>query len=167
MIAVKIELWPCGDETGAREIGRMYIANDGRASVSDPSRGDYVVGVCRRGTDEVPLEIYQGMPGHDDQPKAARAGEVKDYPRLAYNVWRLIARAVLAAFPEEVPRGKPKGTPVLDAQVMQGLQLLADLWQKGDQGAPINRAAISSALDWLDAAARDDIEREPSHTVPA
>lgn len=92
MIVVKLELWPLGDESRAREIGRTYIANDGTGTAD---RGDYQVAVCRRGTNAVPAPI------NPDGPKATRTGEVKDYPRLAYNVWRLIARALLSAFPEE------------------------------------------------------------------
>jgi hypothetical protein len=91
MITVKIELWPHGDEKRAQEIGRMYIANVGGTDI----RGDYDVAVCRRGTDKVPAPVDPGG------PKATRSGHVKDYPRLAYNVWRLIARALLSAFPEE------------------------------------------------------------------
>lgn len=95
LITVKIELWPWGDEKRAREIGRMYIANVG----GTVERGDYDVAVCRRGTMEVP------QPVDPEGPKATRSGEVKNYPRLSYNVWRLIARALLSAFPEE-RRGK-------------------------------------------------------------
>lgn len=91
MIVVKLELWPFGDEERAREIGRTYIANVG----GDTTLGNYEVAVCRRGTIAVPRPI------DPSGPKATRAGEVKGYPRLAYNVWRLIARAILAAFPEE------------------------------------------------------------------
>lgn len=101
MITVKIELWRGGNPDDVEEIGRMYIANDGHRAAIDPSRGDYHVAVCRRGTTEVPREIYgpEGKPIHG--PKAARAGSVQDYPRLAYNVWRLISRALRSAFPEE------------------------------------------------------------------
>lgn len=95
MITVKIELWPFGDEKRAREIGRMYIANTGGGT---PDRGDYEVAVCRRGTIAVPAPI------NPEGPKATRSGFVLGYPRLAYNVWRLIARALLSSFPEE--RGK-------------------------------------------------------------
>jgi hypothetical protein len=100
MITVKIELWKRGNPEDVEEIGRMYIANDDRRSRLDPSRGDYHVAVCRRGTTAVPREIY-GSDGPADMPKAARAGSVQDYPRLAYNVWRLIARSLRSAFPEE------------------------------------------------------------------
>lgn len=30
-----------------------------------------------------------------------RIGSVKNYPRLSYNVWRLVIRSLLSAFPEE------------------------------------------------------------------
>lgn len=93
MIVVKIELWPHGDASRIRELGRMYIANRGESR--DPRRGDYDVAVCRRGSDAVPQPIS------DYGPLPTRRGEVRDYPRLSYNVWRLIARALLAAFPEE------------------------------------------------------------------
>lgn len=91
MITVKVEMWPGGDESRAREIGRMYIANVG----GDAQRGDYAVAVCRRGTDAIPQPI------DPKGPKATRAGQVTRYPRLAYNMWRLITRALRASFPEE------------------------------------------------------------------
>lgn len=99
MIVVKIELWPLGFEERAREIGRMYLAND---ATGDAERGNYDVAVCRRGTSEVPHPI--DLSG----PTPTRAGRVEGYPRQAYNVWRLIARALLAGFPEERPGGAPR-----------------------------------------------------------
>jgi hypothetical protein len=94
MITVKIEMWPHGDENRKHEIGRMYIANVG----GDMERGAYDVAVCRRGTSAVP------QPVDPCGPKPTRSGHVENYPRLAYNVWRLIARALLSAFPEENPK---------------------------------------------------------------
>lgn len=148
MIVVKIELWPMGVESSAREIGRTYIANDGHGTAD---RGDYNVAVCRRNTDAVPREIYPD--GHPtNQPRAARVGQVRDYPRLAYNVWRLIARALLAAFPEEVPKGKqPKGEPVIDEQVMAGLALLSEVdeLQPAPTDAADEDAKVAAAIEWL------------------
>lgn len=92
MIVVKIELWPLGREAKMIEIGRMYIANDGEGS---QDRGHYDVAVCRRGTTAVPGTLSP------TGPRPTRTGRVENYPRLAYNVWRLIARALLSAFPEE------------------------------------------------------------------
>lgn len=99
MIVVRIELWPGGAEDKLREIGRMYIANVGGTQ----ERGDYTVAVCRKGSEKVPAELWQGA-GRDapeGSPKATRAGSVRDYPRLAYNVWRLVCRALASCFPEE------------------------------------------------------------------
>lgn len=90
MITVKIELWPHGDESKSREIGRMYIANVTNPQEKDVENiGDYAVAVCRRGT----TDLTKHAP--------ARVGKVLDYPRLSYNVWRLISRAIRSAFPEE------------------------------------------------------------------
>jgi hypothetical protein len=159
MITVKVELWPHGDEERATEIGRMYIANDGSGSVD---RGDYIAAVCRRGTDEVPLEIYgdRAGPDFDDSPKAARAAEIKNYPRLAYNQWRLIARALLATFPEEAKRSKRDERTLLDEQVMSGLAELARLAElagipSGTMYDDRTQADVKAALAWLKADQRD------------
>jgi hypothetical protein len=95
MIRVRVEMCPLGDERpeAVREIGRAYIANVGGNAV----RGDYEVAVCRRGSTAVPAPI------DPSGPKATRSGRVGNYPRLAYNMWRLIHRAILACFAEEIP----------------------------------------------------------------
>lgn len=93
MIVVKIELISAIDPSRDRELGRMYIANTGESR--DPKRSDYTVAVCRRGSDKIP------RPFDSSGPAPTRTGTVLAYPRLAYNVWRLVARAVLSAFPEE------------------------------------------------------------------
>ena len=105
MIVVKIELWPSGSESAAREIGRTYIANVGGTA----RRGDYRAHTCRRGSTATSHEWLAG--GAVEPPKSTRtaeldshlprAGEVRGYPRIAYNVWRLVIRALLACFPEE------------------------------------------------------------------
>lgn len=166
MLVVRLELWPHGRENLAREIGRTYIANDGAGTVD---RGDYKVAVCRRGTTEVPREIYGdhdlAMIGTDVKklPKAARAGEVKDYPRLAYNVWRLIARSILAAFPEEDRCPKRRGaTASFDQLVAKGFHVLAEPLRQALRTSQLVLPdgelgeSMRAALEWLDAAARDD-----------
>jgi hypothetical protein len=91
VIVVKIELWSA--VTGARdEIGRMYIANVGGTH----QRGEYKGAVCRRGSTDVPHPIGASH-------EATRVGEVLNYPRLSYNVWRLILRMLRSCFPEEKP----------------------------------------------------------------
>ena len=85
MIKVTIELQSAISGTTTK-LGEMYISNDGTSLV--PTSGDYFVSVCRK-----------GKWGRHLRPQ--RIGTVKNYPRLAYNVWRLVSRAILSAFPEE------------------------------------------------------------------
>lgn len=93
MIVVKVELHSA--ITGrVSELGRMLIGNDGTGA---GKRGNYDVRVLRKRMDNVheePFEQWYRAP-------VTRAGRVEDYPRQSYNVWRLVARALLSAFPEE------------------------------------------------------------------
>jgi len=93
MIVVKLEMWPGGDGSRAREIGRTYIYRNGGAF---PSRGDYEIRVCRRGhfrvKDAASFVSGEGF---------TRTARIENFPRLSYNVWRLILRCLKAAFPEE------------------------------------------------------------------
>lgn len=91
MIRVTIELESA--ITGkTRILGRMMVWNKGETS--DPMRGDYGVSVCKKGTEN-------NIPFGTIPTSVTRTGEVLNYPRLSYNVWRLIARALKSAFPEE------------------------------------------------------------------
>jgi len=91
VIVVKIELWSA--VTGkSSELGRMYIANDGTGTSNNC---DYDAVVCRRGSKDVPQPLAAAG------PKPTRKARVENYPRLSYNVWRLVLRALRAAFPEE------------------------------------------------------------------
>ncbi len=86
MLVVRIELHSA--ITGKiTEIGRTYIANVG----GTPERGEYDVKVCRKNK----LDYIKAS------KNPLRKGRVSDYPRKSYNVWRLVSRALLAAFPEE------------------------------------------------------------------
>lgn len=90
MLVVKVELHSA--VTGqVTELGRTYIWNDGTSKIRE--RGNYKAAVCRKGSYDPAAAIREG--------KALRYGEVKDYPRLSYNVWRLVSRALLSCFPEE------------------------------------------------------------------
>ena len=80
VIVIKIELWPNGKESDAKEIGRMHIINDGTSK--DSKNGNYKVRVMRRGT----------------RITAQREAEVKNYPRNAYTVWKLVKKAIQAAY---------------------------------------------------------------------
>jgi len=89
MIVVKVELWSA--VTGEHEeLGRMYVANDGTSS--SRTKGNYNVKVARKGSFK-----YDGW----EEIKTTRTGRVEKYPRLSYNVWRLITKALKSAFPEE------------------------------------------------------------------
>ncbi len=159
MIRVRIELCPFGDERpeAVKEIGRMYIANDGIRSRENRALGDYTVVVCKKGTTAVPRPISR--PG----PCPTRGGEVRDYPRLAHNIWRLIARALHVAFPEESApaQRKAKDRPALDAAVMRGLaaamEYATDL--AAEHADPLTDDE-QAAADWLDASNNDHKETQ-------
>lgn len=91
MIVVKIEMWPKGNESKAREMGRTYIYNAGGSL----TRGDYEVRVCRKGKHE---RVHHRLLSGEG---FARMGQVKGYPRLTYNIWRLVLRSLRICFPEE------------------------------------------------------------------
>lgn len=75
MIVVKIELHSA--VTGVvSELGRMLISNDGTSR--DPKRGHYDVRLMRRGSPTV----------------VQRQARVEKYPRAAFSVWVLVARAL-------------------------------------------------------------------------
>jgi hypothetical protein len=93
MIRVTIELdsFITGKTT---VLGVMCIANKGDAP--SPDRGNYKVAVLKKNMTH--LVKRHVMPSGD---KVLRTGEVLDYPRLAYNVWRLVIRSLKSCFPEE------------------------------------------------------------------
>lgn len=82
MIVVTVHL--VSAQTGkVSEIGRMHISNV--AVREEGSRCDYDVKVMKR----------------DTKAKVQRSGEVKNWPRESYSVWRLVCRALKSAFSEE------------------------------------------------------------------
>jgi hypothetical protein len=80
MIVIKVELWPRGYESRKREIARMHVTNKGTGTAT---RGDYKIQVMRKGSDD----------------KVQREGEVLNYPRQSYSVWKLIQKALTTVFP--------------------------------------------------------------------
>lgn len=108
MIVVKIEL--VSARTGiTSELGRMVLCNDGTqmdpSLAGPPDRGDYDVYLGKRGEAD---RVHSKLNGTMDEcwidhevsvavhEKPLRTASVKDYPRLAYSVWVLIARALKA-----------------------------------------------------------------------
>ncbi len=88
MIVVQVKLISAitGQET---LLGSAIIANDGTGT---GKHGNYDVKVARK-------------PDAGDLAKAwakpLRTGRVEQYPRLAFNMWRLVIRSLRSAFPEE------------------------------------------------------------------
>lgn len=91
MIRVQVDLISLGKVT---PLARMLICNDMTSQVVE--RGNYDV-YCARKSD-----VSRGMQQWMNNP--CRTGRVENYPRLSYNIWRLIARACVACFPEEKPK---------------------------------------------------------------
>ena len=78
MLVVKVELWPRGVEARCRELGRMYIINQG--GTASAKRGNYAIHLMRKGVSAT----------------VQKAAEGRDYPRLSYPVWVLVKRALEA-----------------------------------------------------------------------
>ncbi len=71
MLVVKVELWPHGQESQARTLGTIRIANDGTGT---PRRGNY--DYAMRG----------------GRHRMMKTGRITDYARQAYNPWELVRR---------------------------------------------------------------------------
>lgn len=138
MLVIKIELHSAIDHR-VEEIGRAYIANDGTGTTKKSS---YDVAICRKGIIGIPENL-----GGFEAP--ARTGRVLDYPRTSYNVWRLISRAVLAAFPEEQKTRPDKFKTTITPQVLQGLTEIAEMIKSGLAGD--HSPDVAAALEWINA----------------
>jgi hypothetical protein len=84
MIVVKVELWSAIDGQKT-ELARMSIANDGRASVVNRNRGDYI-GETFVGRDTEALDKSMRT------ERVSKRGEVKNHARLQEHVWNLVAK---------------------------------------------------------------------------
>lgn len=80
MIVIKVELWPHGDRDKAEKLGQMYIANDGTGT---PTRGNYW------------FKLF------DKSGRIKRKGEVKDFARKRFGVWKLLELCLTAHAEEE------------------------------------------------------------------
>lgn len=139
MLVIKIEMHSSVDGR-VEEYGRMYISNDGKGTESS---SNYDVAVCRKGI----IGIPENIGGFE---AAARTGKVLDYSRKSYNVWRLISRALLAAFPEE-QKIKPGKTPTtMTPQVIAGLRELIDTAEEAMRHVDIPEDA-KAAIAWINA----------------
>lgn len=78
MLVIKVELWPLGDESEARELQRVLVINDGTGTAE---HGNYLVRALRRGSRTV----------------VQRTGAVTNHPRLRDSVLVLVRKALEAA----------------------------------------------------------------------
>ena len=88
MIVVKVELHSAVTKK-ITLLGQAIIDNIG--TTPDGKKGDYRVRVGSKNK----LELDQVATEY------LREGKIKDFPRLSYNIWRLVIRALKSAFPEE------------------------------------------------------------------
>lgn len=79
MIVVRVELWSAVDGRKT-ELARMHIANDGRRTMTDPRRGDYV-GETFVGRDSAAL----------DKRRVSKRGAVPGWRRHDFHIWNLVA----------------------------------------------------------------------------
>ncbi len=89
MIRVTVELITPGC---VKVLGKMFLCNDGGSKTAE--RSNYNVFVGRK------TDVGRGAAHIIEKP--LRQGRVENYPRLSYNMWRLIVRGLLACFPEEL-----------------------------------------------------------------
>ena len=88
MLILELKLWSAKTmKTTTLAKTTISLANVNKTH----SKGDYHVLVGRRGVTDL-VKIHRNP---------QREGAVIDYPRKSYNVWRLVIRALLSAFPEE------------------------------------------------------------------
>jgi len=75
-------------------LGAAIISNDG--DHPDPAKGNYTIRVAHKSDVTSGLASIERILG-----KPLRTAQVRDFPRLSYNMWRLVLRALRGAFPEE------------------------------------------------------------------
>jgi hypothetical protein len=94
MICITVDMWPKGDEKKKYRLGRAFIWNKLQTS---GDKNNYGVAVQNKYAANKP--IIEGMP--ITEQGILRQGEVNNYPSARFNMWRLIIRGLLSAFPEE------------------------------------------------------------------
>lgn len=88
MLVLRLEFWSA--VTGRKStLGLAIVSNAGVSE--DGARADYRVHVSRKGNAESVSAVLQAP---------LRKGTVQNHARLRENVWRLISKALAAAFPE-------------------------------------------------------------------
>jgi hypothetical protein len=90
MIVVKIELWPFGDESRAREIGRAEIWNDGSGSITT---GNYHAKLLK-------------SPKYATSKGVWKKGRVENFPRLKLGPYDLLLQILESAIGKRNGIGK-------------------------------------------------------------
>ena len=85
MLVINVEIWPFGDQSQAKHLGTMLIAND--VSGTEQS-GNYKVKIYKR--NHIPLNFISTK-------YVLRTSEVKGFARKRLSVWALICKALIAA----------------------------------------------------------------------
>ena len=88
MLVIKVELHSAVDGE-VTTVGEMAIDNIG----GNTKRGNYRVRIARKG-----YNLFAILKG---ERSPVRTGEVFNYPRKSYSVWRLVYRALAECYPEE------------------------------------------------------------------
>jgi len=83
MIVCHIEVWPFGDESKKRSVGRVEIGNVG----GDEQRGDYQVKLFKS-------PAYTKSGAAEDAKKVWKRGFVENFPRLRLGPYDLLYRAL-------------------------------------------------------------------------
>lgn len=109
MIVVEVKLVSARGRQYDRLLGTAIISNVG--TTEDGKHGDYDVRVGRK-PDAADLQRVYSKP--------LRTGRVLRHPRLAQNVWRLVLKAIAAAFPEERVRLPDEDSPEQDPEFDDG-----------------------------------------------
>lgn len=87
MIVIKVELW------SARTLQKTVLCSATISNIGGTlKRGEYKACIGNK---------HQGGDIRKVHNRPWRVGEVKAFPRNSYHVWRLVLRALRAAFPEE------------------------------------------------------------------
>ena len=94
MIVIKVEMWPAGVEEDAYPLGRMYIWNKANKLLhmqSKGKRGDYSFVVMKKNKATMPHNEVEEI-------DTTANGEVDNWPRLSYSVWKLVLNCLKQAF---------------------------------------------------------------------
>lgn len=82
MIVIKVEMWPGGDESRAKEFGRAVITNKmGRTMETGGGKGDYTVSLHGG---------VWGMEHYKPRGNPWKQGSIEDFDRVNRGAWDLI-----------------------------------------------------------------------------